>query len=66
MTHLPPLFTILGVGFASLFVGFVVFAIIGGWSILHMDSGPEWPLRLAIPLAIIAAVASGFYFATLT
>jgi hypothetical protein len=64
--HLPPLFTILGVGFASLFVGFVVFALIGAWSIVHMDSGPEWPLRLAIPCAIIAAVVSGYFFWGLT
>jgi hypothetical protein len=64
--HLPPLFTILGVGFASLLVGWIVFALIGWWSVMHMDSGPEWPLRLAIPCAIVASVVSGFYFVRLT
>jgi hypothetical protein len=64
--HLPPLFTILGVGFASLLVGFLVAGILGGWAFLHFDSGPQWYWNLPIPCGILAAVVSGFFFARLT
>lgn len=66
--HLPPLFTILGVAFASIVVGWIVFSILGfvGFMGAWGGSWPEWPGKIAIPCGIIAAIGSSFYFATLT
>lgn len=66
--HLPPLFTILGVAFASLVVGFIVYAVLASIGLIGAVGGswPEWPLRLAIPLGVVAAIVSSYFFWKLT
>jgi hypothetical protein len=66
ITHLPPLFTILGVLFAALIVGWLVGGALAVWAILHMDSGPGWYGALPIPGGIIAGVVAAYFSYKLT
>lgn len=66
--HLPPLFTIMGVAFASLLVGFIVYGVLGFIGLMGAFGGawPEWPIRVAIPVGIITALVSSYFFWKLT
>lgn len=59
--HLPPLFTMIGVGACALFVGWILFGVFMLWGF-----SSDWGPRLAVTVAPLAAIATAYFCFKLT